>query len=282
MATSSSDEMKEQLNELKKIVSEQAAFITGLQVGQSTGDSSSTATAAKEKEEGPWAPHYRATNPHTSRPRTVSEQPQLYDLAHSKTFDLLESKVSALKYEFRTLEPMLSYLYDVQQLVYEMSPALHDLLKDKRSKPADGDDNPSEEDQKVDESTWSLVALSNSLDKVYQVLSQRGDYIRLKVKFDNQPGGMSIAERALLQHLEIQFYGMVDGLTLVDDKVSGWIKDFGDKAATATLNHAAKQAAQGPNRYTGKGRGKGDRKGGGGKGGKGKGKGGPSTHAIED
>ena len=168
--TTSADDMAQQLADLKKIVSDQAAFITGLKVGQSSSSSSST-TVKEEKEEGPWAPHYRATNPHTPRPRTVTEEPQLYDLAHSKTYDLLDSKVSALKYEFRTLEPCLSYLYDTQQLVYEISPALLELLKDKRSKPAEGDDNPSDEDQKVDESTWSLVALTKSLDKIYEIMS---------------------------------------------------------------------------------------------------------------
>ena len=89
---------------------------------------------------------------------------------------------------------------------------------------------------------------------------------------------MTIAERALLQHLEIQFYGMVDGLSLVDTSVNSWIKDYGEKSATAMMNQSAKLFAQG--RSGGKGGRSGKGKGGG-KGGKGGAKGGLGTHAID-
>ena len=90
---------------------------------------------------------------------------------------------------------------------------------------------------------------------------------------------MTLAERSLLSHLEIKFYGMVDGLSLVDGDINDWISDFGDKSATAVLNQSAKlfaQQGQGRGRGKGKGKGKGD-----GKGGKGGSKGGPGSHSID-
>jgi hypothetical protein len=267
-----------QVQELQRLVKDQAAFISGLKAGASQSTNGDSSTSKKTKDEGPWAPHYPESNPHAPRPKTVSDEPQLYDLAQSPTYALLEAKVSSFKYEFRTVEPVLSYLSDSKALLEEVLPTVADALNSKRSKPLDGDTAPSAEDQTIDSASWSIAALRNSLEKTYKLLAQRADYIRLKVKFDNQPGGITLAERALLQHLEIKFYGMADGLSLVDSDINEWMSDFGEKSATATLNWSAKLHAQSSGNRGGKGKGKGQKGQGRGKGG---GKGGPATHAID-
>ena len=277
MPDSDDESVAEQVAELKRQLKEQALFINGLQLGQNQLQTNVGSSSSSSKEDkGPWAPHYDKSNPHAPRPKTTSDEPQLYDLSNSGTYALLESKVSSFKYEFRTNEPVLSYLFDSKHLLDEIMPTLADALNKTRSKPFEGDTTPSDEDQAVDDTSWSLAALKNSMDKIYKLLAQRADYIRLKVRFDNQPGGITLAERALLQHLEIKFYGMADGLSLVDEDINSWMSDFGEKSAAATLNYSAKLHAQGGGRKGGRGKGKG------GKGGKGGGKGGPGSHAIND
>ena len=177
------EEVASQLAALQKIVQDQATFIAGLQAA-GAGSSKGSETK-KEEDRGPWAPHYRAINPHAQRSNTCSEKPQLFDLAFSPTFQTLESKVSSFKYEFRTIEPVLSYLFDTRTLLDESLPFIVKACAERRSKSAEGDDNPSEEDAEVDTHLWALAAHKNSMDKIYELLSQRGDYIRLKTKYDD-------------------------------------------------------------------------------------------------
>ena len=278
------EETAAKLASLEALVSEQASFINGLKVGQSSSGSSSDAKKKEvEQDEGPWAPHYRTKNPHAARPNTVSDKPQHYDLCNSPTFALLDSKVSALKYEFRTAETLLSYLFDSNQLLNESLPFLTSLLKDKRSKPLE-DEGPdsgiSEADREVDNHLWALASLQKTNEEIYRLWSQRGDYIRLKTKFENSPNSITLAERTLLQHLEIKAYGMADGLSLADAGINAALVEFGEKAATATMQYAAKMEAQSEHRQLQGGRGKGSKgKGKGGKGEKGR-KGGPGAGAT--
>ena len=275
------EETAAKLVALEALVSEQASFINGLKAGQATGSASATKKEV-EQDEGPWAPHYRTKNPHAARPNTVSDKPQHYDLCNSPTFALLDSKVSALKYEFRTAESLLSYLFDSNQLLNESLPFLTTVLRSKRSKPLEdelSENDISEADREVDNHVWALVSLKKSNEEIYRLWSQRGDYIRLKTKFEHRPNSTSLAERTLLQHLEIKAYGMVDGLTLADADINAAVAEFGEKAATATMQYAAKMEAQAEHYQLTGGRGKGKGKGKGGKGEKGR-KGGPGAGAT--
>ena len=271
-------QMERELESLRALVRDQGNILAGIQVGSSVNSSASASdTTASEVDEGPWVPYYAASNPHAQRPNNTSDKPQHFELYASPTFRLLEDKTTAMKYEFRTLEAVLSYLFDSQYMAEDLFPQLLEFLLSKRScapgTEAEGI-SVSDEDGKLDGFMWALAALPKSLKEIYTLLTQRGDYIRLKTKFDYQPGGITAAERLLLTHLEIKMHGMADGLALVDSKINNWMTDYGDRAASATASYAAKLFAKGTG-SVGKGRGKDRWEKGGSKGAKGRnGKGG--------
>ena len=276
------DETAAKLSTLETLVREQASFISGLKLGQSSSGSTSKLVKEVERVEGPFVPHYRTKNPHAARPNTVTDKPQHYDLCNSPTFALLDSKVSTLKYEFRTAESLLSYMFDATTMLNETLPYLTTNLMAQRSKPledSDPDSFTSEEDRLIDDHVWALASLKGTFDEVYRLWSQRGDYIRLKTKFENTPNSITLAERTLLQHLEIKAYGMADGLSLADSGINKALEEFGEKAATATMQYAAKMEAWSDHRQRESPKGKGKGKGKGGKGEKGR-KGGPAAGAT--
>jgi hypothetical protein len=245
--------------ELQSLKDQQAGFTAGFAASASVPSSSTTG----EEEAGPFVPYYSTINPHSQRPLPTTDEPQLYSLEHSSTFRELETaRGSSLKYEFRTAEPLLSYLFDIPQEIEWLEPLTREHLLSSRSKPPTATEEVNEKDKKLDDLIVSLLSVKNPLAGCYKLLNQRADYIRLKTRFESNPRGMTAAERGLLNYLETKFYGFADGLTLIDSDVSGWIDSFGEKSATAILQQAAKASAGG--------RGKGG-KGGKGKGGKGKG-----------
>jgi len=260
MAEDGAESLEDKVKALEKLVKDQSNVILALQAD-------AAGKKDKDEDEGPWVPHYPRTNPHAQRPPTANDKPQLYDLTHSPTYAILEQKVTAFRYEYRTLEPSLSYLFDLKTLFEATLPYLSKTLTEKRSRPSEDDLNPSAADLEVDDTAWALLAMQSTLKDTYKLLAQRADYIRLKTRFDSQQGGITIGEKAFLQHLETKFYGMADGLSIVDSDVSKWTKEFGDKTATARLTVSAKLAA-------GRAKGKGDKgKGRDGKGGQKGGKG---------
>ena len=263
-------EEEERLKVLEKMVTDQSLLLQGFALGQTAAGASSSSTPAVE-EEGPYVPHYSQNNPHAARPNTVSEKPQHFELYGSNVWRMMDKQTTGLKYEYRTLEPALSYLYDAKTYFTLALPGLVSVLEGARSVPAGTEtgEDVKESDQEVDDQLWGLAALQNSLNEIYVLLTQRSDYIGLKTKYDVQPGGITVAEKALLNHLEIKLHGMAQGITLVNSTMNQVMIDFGEKASTASLNFAAKQQAKGG----GKGGGKGAKGGKGGKGGKGAGKG---------
>ena len=216
-------EEDERIKSLEKMVRDQALLLQGFALGtQATGAGGSSVSPAEEVE-GPYVPHYSQENPHAARPNTVSEKPQHFELYGSNVWRMMEKQTTGLKYEYRTLEPVLSYLYDVKAFLENAVPDLASVVESTRSVPdgaEDGNKGVTEEDQKVDDRLWSLAALKNSVDEIYVLLTQRSDYIGLKTKYDVQPGGVSIAEKALLNHLEIKLHGMAQGITLINPTIS--------------------------------------------------------------
>ena len=255
-----------EVNRLKQQNAEQAA-----------AGSSSSSAAPEPEEQGPWVPHYATTNPHATRPTYLSDEPQYFELGSDLTYDRLgRNKGTALRYEYRTSETVASSLFNcTTELDFILGPAQRALVQARSCEQGkDPNEKVSEADQELDDTIWSLHALSKSLGKSYKILAQRLDYIRLKAKFDDNPNGMSLSEKTLLQYLEEKTVGVADGLHVVDQQVNGWLVDFGEAANKATLNYSAKLRAH---ESAGRGGGRGRSKGGKGRGGKGGGKGAPPT-----
>lgn len=254
--------------EFDRLRIETAAFRAGAAAGAASSSRAEETEERPEHDPGPYAPYYSDSNPHAPRPLNISDTPQLYALEHSATYRELEGRQgSSLRYEFRTLEPVLSYLYDVKAELDWVVPASLQNLLGQRSQTVEALPTAvTPADQKIDELCGHLLGIKNSIYGCYTILNQRSDYIKLKTKFESNPRGITAAERGLLNYLETKFYGFADGLTVVDGDMQKWITSFSEKAASAILLQAAKSSAKGG----GKGKGKGGK-------GKGKGKGEPEA-----
>ena len=265
----------EEVAALRAQLADQATFIAGLRAGTSRVEPTPVVPVpVAAPVELHYVPHYDTQNPHASRPRTVLDCPQHFDLSASPTYRSLQDKPSPLKYEFRTLEAGLSYLYDSKTMLAESLPSLTESLQARVVADSDIAALETEAERvlaratnlQVEEHVWIFEGLKNSLEGIYRMFAQRADFVRLKVRYENKPGGMSLTDRTFLNYLETKLHGVADGLTLTDDDVNKWLEDFGEKSAAATMTLATKTSA---GHFKGKGAGKGGKGGEGGKGGKG-------------
>ena len=218
--------------------------------------------------------HYLEANPQEDRQRTLSDNnPQLFDASDTRAVRKLvdSDRSSGLTSGFNVPEPAWCFLFDASASVKELLESTKELLEEKRSKPLE-DVQPGEtvspEDQHIDKIYESLVVAEN-IRSPYDYCVWGGDYIRRRWRMGN---AVTPDDHEQLQHLEIQLCWLMDSLALINPHTQESAEDFESKAATATLNQAAKMEGQPcvpTPRYTG-----GGAKGGGAKGGENGSKGG--------
>ena len=204
--------------------------------------------------------HKGFVNPHAQRPVNISSKPQYFPLVHSETARLLgEQRGSALKYEFRTSETTLSFLFDAKTELTESVPWLVERLLRTRTQPIteDGPNGPSADNQELDNYILALEGIKNTVSGSYRLLDQRVEYLKVKARCDANPGGASAHEKTLLAYLESLTHGFIEGVEIHDEQINERIREFAEKVSSATLKTV-------DNRKGGKGK---DGKGG--KGGKG-------------
>ena len=246
----------------------QLNFIGGVKSGQ--GGVGSFSSSEKEG----FFEHYLEANPQEDRQRTLSDNnPQLFDASDTRAVRKLvdSDRSSGLTSGFNVPEPAWCFLFDASASVKELLKSTMCLLEKKRSTPRE-DVQPGEtvspEDQHIDKICESLSVAEN-IRSPYDYCVWRGDYIRRRWRMGN---AVTPDDHEQLQHLEIQLCWLMNCLARINPHTQESAEDFESKAATATLNQAAKMEGQ-PcvpiQSYTG-----GGAKGGGAKGGKNGSKGG--------
>jgi hypothetical protein len=151
--------------------------------------------------------HSAEENPFPRRPKNTGLKPEHYNLYGDQTADLLAAKShSSLKYEYRTLAPVLSYFFDAK-LAYE-------------------EEREDEEFEQLSESQRQIFdAILNTLDGCYAMLSMRQAVIKIRARAESETGGLSEENQLLLNYLETKLHGVFPGEALVDSDMESWLKE---------------------------------------------------------
>ena len=169
--------------------------------------------------------HVPEVNPFPRRPRNCSLKPDHYNLYGDQTADLLDAKThSSLKYEYRTLAAVLSYLFDVKALFEETR------------------ENESWSTLEDDQATH-LEAIYNTFEGCYSMLSKRHAVIKIRARAEAETGGVSDENQLLLNYFETKLHGVFPGEALVDSEIEGWLTEFRERTAAAELKQAAAKSA---------------------------------------
>jgi hypothetical protein len=131
---------------------------------------------------------------------------------------------SSLRWEYRTLAPVLSYFFDAKAVYDGIREDLEDKLEEQES--------------------LAIEGVFNTLDGCYNMLTARYATIKIRTRAESEPGGLSEENKLLLDYLDTQLHGVFPGEALVDSQVEGWLKEFNTRKAQAELKNAATAGAK--------------------------------------
>ena len=185
-----------------------------------------------------WPPHFggRDENPFPTRPRGVTDRPQLFKLDQlSPVYDYLRKKGSAAYHEIGTDVPILSYLWDALFLFKDWLPTFAEAV------------------DKTPDASKALGAIYNSVDECYNLLNRRRGVVELRATIESKSPSLvpSKEDKLLWEAIASKVNGFEKDLG-IDASIDPILKkllqehvDASSKAKYAALAKSAGQAAAG-------------------------------------